>query len=155
MLPSSLKQLQARTSLTSKNRSSVNHKCRLAISIDRNNIHLSSVYMRVEAYRYFIRVMLSNQIRIRLLLLCNIRACRKSESLNSICCIRRRKAIINLWQLNHEIVKFYLYPWNKKFYVNWNSQITTWADLMRSRGKIIMERKGWGFRLMRKQLWCD
>ena len=37
-----------------KNMSSVNHKCRLAISIDRNNIHLSSVYMRVEAYMYFI-----------------------------------------------------------------------------------------------------
>jgi len=32
----------------------VNHKCRLAISIDRNNIHLSSVYVRVEAYMYFI-----------------------------------------------------------------------------------------------------
>ena len=52
-----------------KNMSSVNHKCRLAISIDRNNIHLSSVYMRVEAYMYFIfiRVMLSDQKRFRLL----------------------------------------------------------------------------------------
>jgi hypothetical protein len=75
--------------------STLNYKCRLAIINDGNNIHLSSVHMRVEDYMYFIRVMLSDQKRFRLLLLDNIRACWKLESLNAICFLRRRKAIIN------------------------------------------------------------
>ena len=87
---------------------------RLTIINDRNNIHLSSVYMSAEAYMYFIGVMLYDQKRFRLLLLCNIRACWKSESLNAICFLRRRKTIINLWALNHGTVEFYFYPWNKK-----------------------------------------
>jgi len=63
---------------------------------------------------YFIRVMLSDQKRFRMLLSCKIRACWKSESLNAICFLRRRKTIINLWPLNHGTVEFYFYPWNKK-----------------------------------------
>ena len=95
-------------------RNNLNHKCRLPITNDRNSIYLSSVYMRVEGYMYFIRVMLSDQKRFRMLLSCKIRACWKSESLNDICFLRRRKTIINLWPLNHGTVEFYFYPWNKK-----------------------------------------
>jgi len=123
--------------------SDLNHKCRLAITNDRNSIYLSIVYMRVEGYMYFIRVMLSDQKRFRMLLSCKIRACWKSESLNAICFLRRRKTIINLWPLNHGTVEFYFYPWNKKVL----TRIINLATILKQRTEIKFSQNLWS--------WCN